>query len=65
MMEILEKDISIIKAITLKAVSSANKFEKLIFYLESEAQRTGTKDIKSVKQDMVAIQKLLVESGMN
>ena len=62
MTEILEKDISIIKSITAKAASSAIKFEKLIIYLETEAKRIGAKDIRSVAQDLVAIQKLLLES---
>jgi hypothetical protein len=62
MMEILEKDISSIRSIMLKAANSFSKFEKLILYLESEVQRTRAKDIRSVAQDIVAIQKLANES---
>ena len=46
----------------LKAANSFSKFEKLILYLESEVQRTRAKDIRSVAQDIVAIQKLANES---
>jgi hypothetical protein len=55
MTEILERDLSSIKSITAKAATSAEKFEKLIYYLESEAQRIGARDIKSVAQDIVAL----------
>ena len=65
MMEILEKDISLIKLITAKAANSAQKFEKLIVYLESEAQRTRARDIKSIAKDLAAIQNLAIESKTN
>ena len=48
MTSILEKDISSIKSIATKAGKSFNKFQQLISYLESEALRIKTKDIKSI-----------------
>ena len=65
MTEILTKDISSIGSITAKAATSAAKFEKLIYYLESEAQRIGARDIKSVAKDIVAIKLLSDESKKN
>lgn len=62
MMEILEKDLSSIKTITAKAATSAQKYEKLIVYIESEVQRTKAKDIKSIAQDLGAIQNLAYKS---
>ena len=65
MTEILTKDISSIRSITAKANTSAETFEKLIYYLESEAQRIGARDIKSVAKDIVAIELLSNESKKN
>ena len=62
MTSLLEEDILSIKKIGDKAAKSYQKFQQLISYLESEAQRIKTKDIKSINEDIEAIKKLLLES---
>ena len=61
-MEILKKDITYIKSITEKAGTSFQKFESFTVFLESEVNRVYAKDIKSVADDINALQKLFTES---
>ena len=58
----MQRDYSYIRRIANRALYSFKNFERFTVFLESEATRIEAKDIKSVADDISAIQKLSIES---
>ena len=60
--KILWKDIDYIESITKNARKSFKMFERFTIFLESEVTRIQAKDIKSIADDIKALEKLFIEA---